>query len=116
MRDESAAEQPRSCPECGTEPDEVQRQFGFCPQCGKHTLLVGMAGTTVTPIVMGEGGILRCCSEPRNAWALLNPGPWPDDAEMPCLYYGYDTGNWYAHGLVHRGGKWYSRPTKSQPE
>lgn len=100
------------CPQCSKKPSDQHKQFGYCTECRTHTLIVtGGQSHTYEPMVIGEGGIFRCCTEPTNAWALLNPSPWADGTEMPCMYHGLKSSRGYTHGLVYRAenNRWYAR-------
>lgn len=103
------------CPQCQKAPIDRHAKFGYCGDCRQHTLIVSSGEChTFEPVVPGEGGIFRCCTEPRNAWALLNPSPWPDGTEMPCMYHDFVDEYGNAHGLVYRAetGRWYAwKPT-----
>jgi hypothetical protein len=103
------------CPQCSKRPTDRHKDFGYCGNCRTHTLIVSNGEChTFEPVIVGEGGILRCCTEPRNAWALLNPSPWDDGTTMPCMYHGFVDEHGHAHGLVYRAenSRWYAwKPT-----
>lgn len=103
----------RRCPQCGNEPEDRHKAFGYCGTCGQHSVITNGGGRTYMPVTLagGGGGIIRCCTEPRHAWALLNPGPWPDGTVMPCMHHGLTSEYGYTHGLVYReaDNRWYSR-------